>query len=70
MHKNHLGQAIGFPLIDFKTPKKPPARPIIGDYCSIEPLSIQQHAADLFAANSKDTEQRNWTYLPYGPFAT
>jgi RimJ/RimL family protein N-acetyltransferase len=41
-----------------------------GRYCSIEPLDVAAHARDLFEANALDIEGRNWTYLPYGPFAT
>lgn len=40
-----------------------------GRFCRVEPLDPQRHAADLFAANSADKDGRNWTYLPYGPFA-
>ncbi len=39
-----------------------------GRLCHLEPTDIA-HAVDLFAAFSQDREQRNWTYLPYGPFA-
>jgi RimJ/RimL family protein N-acetyltransferase len=41
-----------------------------GLLCRVEPLDPERHAADLFAANSADTDGRNWTYLPSGPFAT
>lgn len=41
-----------------------------GRFCSIEPLDPDRHAEALFEANALDTEGRNWTYLPYGPFAT
>ncbi|WP_439817909.1 GNAT family N-acetyltransferase [Zavarzinia sp. CC-PAN008] len=40
-----------------------------GRFCTLEPLDPARHAADLFAANARDGEGRNWTYLPYGPFA-
>lgn len=41
---------------------------MIGRYCRLEPLE-RHHAQDLWDANAHDTEHRNWTYLPYGPFA-
>ena len=67
-YRNELGQAIGFPVPDW-TPCPRPLRTIMqGQYCRIEPLNAEQHAADLFAANRLDTEHRIWTYLPYGPF--
>lgn len=36
----------------------------------MEPLDPDRHAAELYAANQLDVEQRMWTYLAYGPFAT
>jgi RimJ/RimL family protein N-acetyltransferase len=33
-------------------------------------LDPSRHAEELFEANGLDTENRNWTYLPYGPFAS
>jgi RimJ/RimL family protein N-acetyltransferase len=41
-----------------------------GRLCHLAPLSASQHASALFAAHSLDREGRNWTYLPYGPFAS
>src|SRR5262245_39522550 len=41
---------------------------MVGRYCRVEPLEIDRHAADLYAANQADTPQRIWTYLAYGPF--
>jgi RimJ/RimL family protein N-acetyltransferase len=37
---------------------------MVGRFCRVEPLDPDEHAADLFAANSDDNEGRNWTYLP------
>jgi RimJ/RimL family protein N-acetyltransferase len=37
---------------------------MLGRFCRVEPLDPDRHAADLFAANSEDTEGRSWTYLP------
>jgi RimJ/RimL family protein N-acetyltransferase len=41
-----------------------------GRLCRVEPLSPARHAAELHSAYALDAEGRNWTYLPYGPFAT
>jgi len=41
---------------------------MVGRYCTVEPLDVDRHAAGLFAANRRDVDGRNWTYLPYGPF--
>jgi RimJ/RimL family protein N-acetyltransferase len=65
---NHLGQPIGLPVPGWTPPNLPPRAPMTGRYCRVEPLDIARHAADLYQANAADTEQRMWTYLPYGPF--
>ena len=68
-HFNHLGQPIGFPLPDWTPRPRPPRSAIEGRFCNVEPIDPARHAADLHAANLLDTQGRNWTYLPYGPFA-
>lgn len=66
---NNLGQPIGLPVSgDFPRPT-PPYTPMVGRYCSVVPLDVNRHAPGLFRAFAKDTDGRNWTYLPYGPFA-
>lgn len=67
---NELGQEVGYLVPDWKPRPRPQREPIEGRYCRLEPLDPDQHAADLFAADSKDVEGRSWTYLPYGPFPT
>ena len=61
---------IGSPLDQWVPPARPGNEPMQGMYCRVERLHIETHAADLFAANSHDAQHINWTYLPYGPFAT
>ena len=68
-HKNSLDQSIGFPLPKWTPPPPPPRVALTGRFCRVEPLNIERHAADLFAANALDTNDAGWTYLPYGPFA-
>jgi len=41
-----------------------------GRFCRLEPVDPGVHAASLFAANQLDGSGTNWTYLPYGPFAS
>lgn len=41
---------------------------MVGRYCTVEPIDVERHAADLFAANRQPGGDLNWTYLPYGPF--
>jgi RimJ/RimL family protein N-acetyltransferase len=65
---NQLGQPIGFSVGDWTPPPRPPREPLEGRYCRVEPLDVDRHAANLYAANNEDTERRQWTYLGYGPF--
>ena len=41
-----------------------------GQYCYIEILDVEKHTEDLFNAFAKDITNQDWTYLPYGPFAS
>jgi RimJ/RimL family protein N-acetyltransferase len=68
-HFNEMGQPIGFPLPHWAPRPRPPRSAMEGRFCVVEPVDPARHAADLHAANSLDREGRNWTYLPYGPFA-
>jgi RimJ/RimL family protein N-acetyltransferase len=61
---------LGFRVEGWKSPPRPPRDPMIGRTCRVEPLDPAVHAAQLHAANMLDATHRNWTYLPYGPFAS
>jgi RimJ/RimL family protein N-acetyltransferase len=65
---NSLGQPIGAALPDWRPPPLPPREPMRGRYCTVEPLDVGHHAADLYAAVTLDREGRNWTYVSSGPF--
>lgn len=67
-HTNDLGQTIGFPLPDWKPVARPPRTAMEGRFCRIEPIDVERHAKDLHESVMLDTDGRNWTYLPYGPF--
>jgi RimJ/RimL family protein N-acetyltransferase len=67
---NHLGQPVGLPVPGWSARPRPPKTAMVGRFCRVEPLDPEQHAADLFAANSDDREGRLWTYYNFGPFAT
>jgi RimJ/RimL family protein N-acetyltransferase len=66
---NALGQPLGWRVDSWTAPPYPPREPIVGRTCRLEPLAVA-HAAPLHEANLRDTDGANWTYLPYGPFAT
>lgn len=67
---NALGQPVNFAVPDWVPPPVPEQRPLQGHFCRVEPLNPEVHAASLYAANSRGTEGRMWTYLSYGPFKT
>src|SRR3546814_5783693 len=67
---NELGQPVGEAVLDWQPRQAPPRTAMQGRFCRVEPLDPARHAEDLFAAYRADKEGRNWTYLPYGPFAS
>lgn len=67
---NEYGQPVGFALPDWKTPPHPPRTALEGRYCRLEPLDAECHAAQLDAANRLDADDRGWTYMANGPYAT
>jgi RimJ/RimL family protein N-acetyltransferase len=68
--RNHLGQPIGHALPGWTPPPRPPREPMVGRFCRVEPIVPDRHAAELWAAYALDATGANWTYLPYGPFAS
>ena len=68
--RNAFGQLLGWQVDGWTPPARPPLEPMTGRTCRVEPLNVDRHAADLHAANRRDADGRNWTYLPYGPFDT
>jgi RimJ/RimL family protein N-acetyltransferase len=65
---NHLGQQVDVLVTNWKPPITPTFETLHGRFCRLEPLDPERHGKSLFEANSLDVENRNWTYLPYGPF--
>ncbi len=67
-YHNKLGQAIGQPIDNWQPPPSP--LPIImpGNHCQLEPLDCAKHGKDLYSNFQLDSENKIWTYLPYGPF--
>jgi RimJ/RimL family protein N-acetyltransferase len=61
---------IGDPLPGWTARPDPPAIPMTGRFCRVEPLDPRRHAADLFRAFAADPDGRMWRYMAYGPFAT
>lgn len=66
---NNHGQPIGRALPAWTPAPFPPHEPIVGRYCTLRPATAEM-ADDLYAAFSLDADDREWTYLPYGPFTS
>lgn len=68
INKNEFDQPIGHSIIEW-VPREIPGNAILeGDFCTLEPLSADRHAGDLYAAYALAPDSRDWTYLPIGPF--
>ena len=66
--KNEFGQPIGFTVADWQPCSHPRGSILQGRLCRLEPIDAERHGSDLFEAFIQD-DGRNWTYMPYGPFA-
>ena len=65
---NEYGQPVGPPLDGSLPAERPPRSPMLGTFCRLEPINAEEHGPDLWEAFSAATDNREWTYLPYGPF--
>jgi RimJ/RimL family protein N-acetyltransferase len=66
---NELGQPVGFLIDNFTIPPQLNFTLLRGDFVQVKPISVE-HISELYKAFSYDLEGRNWTYMPYGPFAS
>lgn len=53
---------VGPSLPTWEARPPPPPTPMLGHFCSLEPLSAAAHSDDLFEAYSAPTEKDVWTY--------
>ena len=67
---NNLDQPIGELISSWTNRQFPPHTTMEGQYCTINILDVVKHGEDLFNAFTKDINNQDWTYLPYGPFET
>lgn len=66
---NQFGEPVGLPFEGRERPPVPSEDVTLqGQYCYLEVLDAEKHAADLYSVYSLDTEGRLWTYMPQGPF--
>jgi RimJ/RimL family protein N-acetyltransferase len=67
---NQYGQPIGDSVPDWEPVALPDAATLPGRYCTLELLDPDRHVGDLYAAYAAASDDRDWTYLPVGPFPT
>lgn len=67
---NELGQPIGVAVPNWRGARPPTRETIPGRTCRLEALRASAHAEKLHEAYVQDRDGGNWTYLPYGPFAS
>lgn len=67
---NQFGQPVGW---DIKVPAAKAEdlkNPMSGTHCRLDPLAAETHGKALFTAYTEADDDRDWTYLPYGPFSS
>jgi len=60
---NQFGQPIGPALPEWTQRLRPPRTAMAGRYAVVEPVCVERHAIDLFAAYMQAPDGRDWTYL-------
>lgn len=65
---NRFDQDIGAKIENWQHAKLPKASCLSGRYCCLETLDLTKHGRPLFTALLPNSSE--WTYLPYGPFAS
>ncbi len=60
---NEHGQPIGPAVEGWSTRALPRRTDMSGRYCRLEPVDVERHADDLFAAYMEAPDDRDWTYL-------
>jgi len=66
--RNEFGQPVGEALEGWRGAVPPPRSTLEGSYCRLEPLDVDRHLPELYAAYAEDVDGRLWTYMPVGPF--
>ena len=65
---NEYQQPIGDPVSGWQPRERPARVTIEGQFCRIEPIDLDRHAADLYEAYGTAPDGRDWTYLFAEPF--
>lgn len=66
--KNKFNQPVGKIVEGWVAAKNPEPKIMKGEYCSVAPIDIAQHADKLWANLAINNQGESWTYLS-GPFA-
>ncbi|MGK2679335.1 GNAT family N-acetyltransferase [Serratia marcescens] len=66
--KNSFGQNVGRKLNNWNKVPLPNKDRFLGKYCVLERISAAKHGHELYNAYSEAPDERDWTYLPLGPF--
>lgn len=61
--KNKFGQPVGSAVEGWSERPRPSRTPLAGRYCRLEPLNVERHADELYAAYMEAPDGRDWTYL-------
>jgi RimJ/RimL family protein N-acetyltransferase len=61
--ENSFGQPIGPAVANWSARPRPQRADMVGRYCRLEPVNVQRHAQELFAAYHQAPDDRDWTYL-------
>lgn len=67
---NRFGQPVGSPLNGWQPRPLPQPLDFQGRTCRLAPFDAGQHAAALYEAYAQAADERDWTYMPAGPFAS
>ncbi len=61
--RNKYDQPIGVAVAGWAERPRPSRQVLPGRHCRLEPIDVERHAADLFAAYMDAPDDRDWTYL-------
>jgi len=61
--QNLFGQPIGPAVDNWSARPRPSRTDMVGRYCRLEPVNLQRHEIELFAAYREAPDGRDWTYL-------
>ncbi|EPJ44361.1 MAG: hypothetical protein OFPII_35480 [Osedax symbiont Rs1] len=70
MNINNFDQPVGDVVDLWQAREQLSTTPMQGQFCRVEKLFPDKHGGALYLALCQFEDHKNWTYLPYGPFAS